>query len=151
MTTIRAYRPDDAGACLAVFDSNVPDYFAPAERRDFQHFLHAAARSTAYLVIDSQDGVLACGGLSVTGNGVAGFCWGMVRRDHHRQGLGRQLAQARLERARQQPHLQRIELCTSQHTRAFYERLGFQLTRSVADGHGPGLDALDMVLVLRGA
>jgi len=37
---------------------------------------------------------------------------------------------------------------TSQHTRGFYEGLGFRLTALVPDGFGPGIDRCDMVLTL---
>ncbi len=144
--TPRPYRPADAAGCLSVFDSNVPAYFASSERTDFQRFLDDQAMQCAYLVIESHGQILACGGLSIDDAGVAGFCWGMVLRSHHRQGLGRQLANARLQLAFQHPGVQRVTLSTSQHTQAFYERLGFAVTRVVPNGHGPGLDAVEMRL-----
>ncbi|WP_083490730.1 GNAT family N-acetyltransferase [Stenotrophomonas humi] len=144
--TLRAYQPADAAGCLSVFDSNVPGYFASGERIDFQRFLDDQAMQCAYQVIEEHGRILACGGLSVNATGIAGFCWGMVLRSHHRQGLGRQLANARLQQALQHPDIKHIALSTSQHTQAFYERLGFAVTRIVPDGHGPGLDAVEMRL-----
>ena len=35
MSILRPYTPTDAPACLLLFDSNVPRYFAPHERQDF--------------------------------------------------------------------------------------------------------------------
>ncbi|WP_312368281.1 GNAT family N-acetyltransferase [Stenotrophomonas sp.] len=146
---IRPYQVADANACLSLFDSNVPEYFAPAERADFEQFLERDAQSCAYQLIEQDGRVVACGGLSIRPDGVAGFCWGMVERSLQRRGLGRQLSLARLQQARQDPDAKRVELSTSQHTQDFYARLGFTVTRVVADGHGPGLDAVEMVLVLR--
>ncbi|WP_383698300.1 hypothetical protein, partial [Streptomyces sp. NPDC057494] len=40
---LRLYRPADASACLSIFDSNVPTYFAPEERSDFGRFLQEQA------------------------------------------------------------------------------------------------------------
>ena len=146
---IRPYQPADADACLSLFDSNVPEYFTPAERADFERFLQRDAQGCDYQVIEHDDRVVACGGLAIEADGVAVFCWGMVERSLHRQGFGRQLSLARLQQARQNPNAKRVELSTSQHTQDFYAQLGFSVTRVVANGHGPGLDAVEMVLVLR--
>lgn len=146
---IRPYQVADANACLSLFDSNVPEYFAPAERADFEQFLQRDAQGCAYQLIEQDGRVVACGGLSIRPDGVAGFCWGMVERSVHRQGFGRQLSLARLQQARQNPNVKRVELSTSQHTQDFYARLGFSVTRVVVDGHGPGLDAVEMTLMLR--
>ncbi len=62
----------------------------------------------------------------------------------HRHGLGRELALARLRQAEADPSIKRIALSTSQHTQGFYAGLGFQVTRIVPDGHGAGIDAVEM-------
>uniref|UniRef100_UPI0039C6A582 GNAT family N-acetyltransferase n=1 Tax=Stenotrophomonas pavanii TaxID=487698 RepID=UPI0039C6A582 len=61
-----------------------------------------------------------------------------------RQGLGRELALARLRQAEADPSIKRITLSTSQHTQGFYAGLGFQVTRIVSNGHGAGIDAVEM-------
>lgn len=71
-------------------------------------------------------------------------CWGMVQRALHRHGLGRELALARLRQAEADPSIKRITLSTSQHTQGFYAGLGFQVTRIVSNGHGAGIDAVEM-------
>ncbi|MGS7837700.1 GNAT family N-acetyltransferase [Stenotrophomonas maltophilia] len=142
--TLRLYRHTDASACLSIFDSNVPTYFAPEERSDFERFLHEQATDCAFQVIERDGNIVACGGLSRRGDGSAGFCWGMVERAVHRQGIGRELAVARLQQAERDASIARITLSTSQHTRGFYAGLGFQVTRVVPDGHGPGIDAVEM-------
>lgn len=146
---IRPYQPADADACLSLFDSNVPEYFTLAERTDFAQFLQRDAQGCDYQLIEHEDRVVACGGLAIRADEVAVFCWGMVERSLQRQGFGKQLSLARLQQARQNPNVKRIELSTSQHTQAFYAQLGFATTRVVVDGHGPGLDAVEMTLVLR--
>lgn len=141
---LRLYRPADASACLSIFDSNVPTYFAPEERCDFECFLREQATDCAFQVIERDGNVVACGGLSRRSDGSAGLCWGMVQRALHRQGLGRELALARLHQAKSDPSIDRIALSTSQHTQGFYAGLGFQVTRIVPDGHGAGIDAVEM-------
>ena len=144
--TFRPYRPSDADACLAVFDSNVPVYFAPAERPEFAAFL--AEMPCAYLVGEAADGgVVACGGwfhAPERGDGTAGLAWGMVRRDWHGRGVGRLLLEARLAGVHAAPGVRTLVISTSQHTERFYARAGFEVTARVADGHAPGIDKVDM-------
>ncbi len=51
---VRAWRPDDRTRCLALFDGNVPAYFAPKERADFVAFLDDLRGP--YLVIEDAAG-----------------------------------------------------------------------------------------------
>ncbi len=99
----RPYHHNDLSACLAIFDSNLPIYFAPEERPDFASFLRELADEHAYQVIELDGSVVACGGLSPPTNGTAGFCWGMVEKSRHGQGLGRHLARVRLQQAATDP------------------------------------------------
>lgn len=147
---IRPYAPTDLTACLAVFDSNVPDFFAAAERDEFRaHLLALPDAAPAYLVLTHADAVVACGGLTPgEGRGDARMVWGMVARAWHRRGLGRRLLRERLALAHGMAGLRAVSLSTSQHTRRFYEGEGFTLTGTIRDGFGAGLDRCDMVLTL---
>lgn len=147
MSTIRAFTAADARACLAIFDGNVPQFFGVHERTDFSAYLQQPARAVDYLVIERGGRVVACGGLAMDDALTAAFCWGMVEHTVHRQGLGSELAHARLQQARARG-ARRVVLSTSQHTSDFYAALGFGITRVVTDGHGPGLDAVDMQRVM---
>ncbi|WP_420009743.1 GNAT family N-acetyltransferase [Xanthomonas sacchari] len=149
MNKIRPYARQDYVACLALFDSNVPQFFDRSEHAAFERFLEQDVGTWHYLVIVRAGAVVACGGhaLSIDGR-VASLGWGMVDRRLHHQGLGRALTQARLDACRRSAGLARIELDTSQHTQAFYARFGFTVERVVADGYGPGLDRWDMALDL---
>jgi len=147
MPTLRPYTPTDAPACLTLFDTNVPRYFAPHERHDFANYLLHPDRAHDYLVIHHNSHIVACGGIALDNNHTAALCWGMVDRARHRQGLGTRLSHARLAHARTLG-AQRVTLSTSQHTQDFYAGLGFAVTHITPDGHGPGLDAVEMVLEL---
>jgi GNAT superfamily N-acetyltransferase len=148
---VRAYTPADRDACLAVFDGNVPHYFAAHERAEFAAFLDALPGP--YLVIeDGADGVIACGGWAANpSTRDADLCWGMVRHDRHGTGVGRRLLDERLARMHDDPTSRAVEsvaIKTSQHTRGFYERRGFRAERVIADGFAPGIDRCDMRLEL---
>ena len=138
-----AFTPSDLEACLALFDSNVPDYFHVDERPEFRAFLEDLPGP--YLVLRNADGeVVACGGWAVGENGAADLCWGMVRRDLHGRGWGRRLTRARLNGIEAAPGIRAVELRTSQHTDGFYEAFGFRTVDTRPDGFGPGLDCLVM-------
>lgn len=143
----RPYEPQDRDACLALFDGNVPRFFALSERADFARFLERLRSDGTYLVLEREGRVVACGGLGVSADGAMGeLCWGMVDRTCHGQGLGRALTEARLRVAATKPGLRRIRLDTSQHTQGFYARFGFRTLSVTPDGYGPGLDRWDMIL-----
>lgn len=149
--TVRTYSPADREACLAVFDSNRPTYFSAAERLQFSAFLDRLPGP--YLVLEDPGGrVVACGGYAVeAGTAQASFCWGMVEQSRHGQGLGRRLALARLQLIRQDPRVQRVRLDTSQHTRGFYEGLGFTVTDFRRDGYEPGMHRCEMEWIINRA
>lgn len=147
MATFRPYSPNDASHCLRVFDSNTPPFFGPHERDGFVGFLQEPQRAQDYVVVERDGQIVACGGLASLDEETAGFVWGMVDQTLHRQGVGKALALARIEQARAMGK-RRVVLNTSQHVQAFYAGLGFAVVNVVADGHGPGLDAVEMVLAL---
>ena len=144
----RLFRPDDLAACLAVFDSNLPRFFAVEERDEFADFLQKITQSDdPYLVLQQESRIVACGGLSSERDTrQASLSWGMVDQNLHGQGLGRELTQARINLAKGMVGIDRLTLATSQHTRGFYERFGFVIQRLTPNGFGLGLDRCDMLL-----
>lgn len=146
---IREYAAGDRETCLLVFDTNVPRYFRPHEREEFGAFLDDLPGPYLVLVDDS-DTIVGCGGYAVSEDtGSADLCWGMVRRGMHGRGLGRVLTERRIGRIKEDDRVRSIRLHTSQHTAAFYERLGFRVTRVVRNGYAPDLDRHEMVLELQ--
>jgi len=146
---LRDYRAADRAACLDVFDSNVPTFFRVEERPGFENFLDALP-GPYFVLVDAAGAVLGCGGYAVrVGTGVADLCWGMVRRDRHREGHGRSLGALRIARIVEQPGVAEIALNTSQHTVGFYELLGFHVTAVESDGYAPGLDRVEMLMRLQ--
>jgi ribosomal protein S18 acetylase RimI-like enzyme len=136
--SVQAYTSSDEPVCLAVFDSNVPEYFLPPEREQFIEFLRDLPGP--YRVLrDGRGAITACGGWAVRDDGTADLCWGMVRRELHGQGWGRRMTEVRLQGIDATPGVRTIELQTSQHTEGFYEGLGFETVEVRPDGFGPGL------------
>lgn len=143
---LRDYTPTDHEVCLAIFDSNVGDYFVPEERDEYIAFLNDLPGP--YWVIEGDGGdVVGCGGYAIQEDGVtADLCWGMVARPYHGQGLGRFLTTERIALIRNDPDVCAVLLGTSQLTTGFYERMGFVLERRVPNGYAPGIDRCDMRL-----
>ena len=145
---IRDYKHGDRAACLEIFDSNLPRFFAPDERSLFVAFLDTTLPGP-FLVMMEEGRIIGCGGYRPRGdNGEVGLCWGMVHREHHGEGLGRRLLEARIARAEQDGQVRCILLETSQHCEGFFQHMGFETTEVKTDGLGPGLDQVDMVRVM---
>lgn len=146
----REYQLTDLPACLEVFDSNIPKYFAPEEREEFTTFLKLP--SCVYLVLEEEGKIMGCGGYYlVRERQEAGLCWGMVRNELHGTGLGKLLLLERLNRIVEHPKASFIRLDTSQHTFGFFEKLGFEVEKITPDGYWKGLDRYDMKLLLNPA
>ncbi len=145
---LRDYTPEDKAACLVIFDSNAAPYFALHERGELINFLDNLP--APYFVVEGEDGaVAACGGYwIVPQTPVAHLTWGMVARGWHRQGIGRLLLHARLQRLRQEPGLETVRLQTSQYTYGFFEKEGFVIESIEQDGFAAGLHRYNMTLDL---
>ncbi|GIP32537.1 GNAT family N-acetyltransferase [Paenibacillus sp. J2TS4] len=146
---VRPYRLEDREACLTLFESNVPKYFASEERKDFISYLDDL-KGPYFVMEDEKGAIVACGGYAVNKEDrtAAVLCWGMVRRDLHRCGLGQQLLAERLKRIAAEPQFSIVTIDTSQYSRGFFERFGFVAKRVCTDGFAPGLDLVEMQLDL---
>ncbi|MEL6675732.1 MAG: GNAT family N-acetyltransferase [Bacteroidota bacterium] len=141
---IRPYEASDRAACLRIFRSNQPTYFTPEELGLFTTWLDEKTDEN-YWVIQIEGQVIGCGGIfwddRVPG---AGLSWGMVHQDLHGQGWGKIFTIERLKRIQQTYPNQPCHIDTSQHTAAFYEKLGFSTHEIIPEGFGPGLDQYKM-------
>ncbi len=140
----RDFTPTDREACLAIFDGNLGKYFALHERDEFARWLDKRDRQP-YQVVELAGEIVACGGIYFDSDkDHVGLAWGMVRRDLHRQGIGRWLTELRLRQMTDLFPNKSQRLGTSQHTFEFYQRMGFKVTNVTPGGFGPGIDRYDM-------
>ena len=148
-TTLRPWVPADRATGLALFDSNVPEFFAAEERKDFIEFLEDLPGP--YFVLETSAGeAVGCGGFATKDNDLTTvvLCWGMIRADLHRVGLGRKLLTERLAAIAAEPCHRRVTIETTQHSRGFFARHGFVRTEHVVDGFAPGHDLVKMAMEL---
>ena len=141
---IRQFRPADRAACLALFDSNVPEYFQTTERHAFETFLdspdllpprlreHRGPLGRFY-VVENDEGIVGCGGWYFDGN-VAGLSWGIVRRSLHRRGLGRFLLEERLKDIRAGGRASSARVRTVPSVQGFFEHADFRVVREGVKG-----------------
>lgn len=145
---LRSYQAADYNGCLAVFDSNVPKFFAPHERAEFAAFL-VNYTDPYFVVTDAREQIIGCGGYYVNqARAAAGLTWGMIDSRLHRQGIGRFLLLARLQRIAQEPMVTSVFINTSQHSCGFFAKVGFVVESIVKNGFAEGLDEYKMVLQL---
>jgi N-acetylglutamate synthase-like GNAT family acetyltransferase len=98
----------------------------------------------AYLVGELDGEVVCAGGIAFAVTApVATLCWGIVRADLHRQGIGTALLDARLAAARAHG-VERVLMDTTDAALGFFLHHGFVVTGRVRDGYGPGVDRLDL-------
>ncbi|RTQ47752.1 GNAT family N-acetyltransferase [Hymenobacter gummosus] len=146
---IRPYTAADEAAVLQLFRSNLAPYFTPPEEAEFRQFLRVevVAGGLPYFVAELPDwpGLVAAGGYAL--NAVhAVLTWGMVERRLHGQGLGRAFTAFRVQECRRAYPGRAIEIGTSQHTAAFYAKLGFRTLSVEPDKFAPGLHEVHMLL-----
>lgn len=145
---LRNYQTKDQESCLALFDSNVPHFFAPHERTEFAEFLMTST-DPYFVVADDQGYIIGCGGYYVNRErAAAGLTWGMVNSRLHRQGVGRFLLLVRLRHISQEADVRSVFINTSQHSHGFFAKVGFVVESIVENGFAPGLHEYKMILPL---
>ena len=141
---ILPFEPKFVQACLAIFDSNMPDFFHPGERPGLERFL--AAPHHPFWVLVNDGVVLACGGFDhEPGAAFARIHWGMVHRDWHGKGLGRLLLLYRLREIGRISGVNSVQVGTTPQSAPFFEKQGFRVTSIEKDGWGAGFDRVEMV------
>src|SRR5579884_897197 len=146
----RRYTPADRTTCIAILDSNMPRYFSQQDRIEFLAFLEAPVGT--YNIQEREEGqIIGCGGIATRDEEQTGILtWGMIQRDYHKQGWGRQLAFLRLRQLSEYPTLKKIALNTSQESAGFFEKLGFHATEFLPNFYCEGLHCVKMELQVDG-
>jgi N-acetylglutamate synthase-like GNAT family acetyltransferase len=123
---LRTYTVDDKTQCLALFDGNMPVFFAPEERPAFAAWLDAPQGS--YFVMEHEGAVVACGGIALENAQLASVTWVLVRADLQRQGVGRFVVFSCLKKL--PATVTHVRLTTIAAASGFFEKLGFHAQAS---------------------
>ncbi len=149
VTQIRLYEVTDLAACMDCFQSNTPPAFTVAEITLFRNFLERVGRehpeTLPYWVLEKDGRVVGCGGLGLNENGTVSLTWGLVHSAFHKQGLGRQLLEYRLQQWALLFPQSPLRLDTTQHAVTFFEKYGFRTVQYTPDGYEPRLHRYDMM------
>ena len=143
---LRRYKKSDLEAVVEIFRSNIPKYFGPGEESGLRSFLESDPVRGDYFVGEVAGDVVGAGGIALNDDRTVSLCWGMLRAAHLGKGLGRELTEFRIQKAREQFGDLPLVISTSQHTQGFYEKFGFRLVEHTPDGFGPGIDICKMRL-----
>jgi len=141
----RPYCSEDYNACIDIFDANCPAYLAPNERKDYESFLEASPEGYEVCEVDGR--VLGVFGLLGDNKNEKRLNWIMVDSKTHGMGIGARIMERVIQLGRTSETTV-IGLSTSQKVAPFFEKYGATTTSITKDGHGPGIDRVDMVLPL---
>ena len=139
MPTIRTYQPQDKKTLLEILSLNIPTYFAPEEKEDFETYLNQYAEH--YCIVEENGKCLGGGGYNFWEEGkVVRLSWDFLHPDARGRGLGRLLATHRINEIKAHPDVEKIVVRTSQLAFLFYEKLGFKLIYEEKDYWAKGFD-----------
>lgn len=146
--TFRPFLRSDRARCLALFDSNCPDYFAPNERVEYARFLECLP--DGYEVCEAAGRVVGAYGLILDENDDAHLNWILLDPAAQGRGIGsaimaRVVARGRALRVRQ------VGIAASDRSASFFARFGAIPGKRTLDGWGPGMSRVDMLLPIQGA
>lgn len=154
----RPYQATDFQACLEAFKSNVPQFFSDQEVLDFESFLNTNALfqgpendklNPNYHVVLSGNMIVGCGGFGYRlDSDEITLIWGLIHRDFHRQGFGREFLKFRLDKLHEIYPGRPVLIDTTQFSAPFFEKYGFERISRTDDYYSPGLHRIDMKLNL---
>ena len=140
----RPFLLSDREACLAVFDTNCPEFFAPNERRDYERFL--AGNPSTYVVCIRNHKIVGAYGFKISSESRRGcISWIMVDASARGNGLGTRMI-CRVLEAVSSGNTTVIDIAASQKSAPFFARFGAVEINRTLEGWGPGLDRVDMKL-----
>lgn len=141
----RCFQATDTECCLAIFDRNCPEFFAPNERADYAAFL--ARGPEGYEVCSRGDSLIGAVGL-LTGNASrARIEWILLDPCAKGTGVGAAMMHRAIGRARCAGATQ-IDIAASHLSAPFFAKFGARTTCVLPYGWGAGMHRHDMVLDL---
>ena len=138
----RGYADKDREGCLALFDANCPEYFAPAERIDYEAFL--TPEPPGYELAVAGDEIVGACGVEVGADESRGrIGWILIDPTVQGAGLGSEML-ARARRGAEAKGIAVLEIAASHRSAPFFARFGAVELKTVPNGWGPGMHRIDM-------
>lgn len=137
---VRPYEAADRAAVLAIFDTNLPEYFGAGDRGWLEETLDEPDGPAFVVTVDGA--AAAFGGYELWEHyNKALLFWGMAARRYHRCGLGQLLLFERLLHVARfaEPATRYVTVDTSPLVVAFFEHCGFEQTAIWPEGYRSGM------------
>ena len=145
----QAYGPGDMPACMNLFDANCPSFFAPNERAEFESFL--ADLPMGYQLCLHDGSIVGAFGITAEEKGPrTRLNWIMLEPSAQGHGVGSAMMKKTVAMAAA-ADAAHIDIAASQRSADFFAHFGAVETQRTADGWGPGMDRVDMVLQVSAA
>ena len=146
---IRPFKQEDRPQLISLLKLNTPDFFDPAEEKDFALYLEQHAED--YYVVEERGKIIAGGGINYgfDKGRTARLSWDLVHPGRHGSGIGSQLVRHRLEQNKKEPGVDQVVVRTTQLVWKFYEGFGFRLQKKEKDFWAPGFDLYEMKMPVR--
>lgn len=141
----RQYGRADLQACIDIFDSNCPDFFAPNERQEYTEFLDEVPENYEVCEVDGQ--VLGAFGLLDGGKNEKTLNWIMLDPRTQGVGIGMKIMERVIHLGRES-EAKIVRIAASHKSAPFFARFGATTTASTRNGWGPGMHRVDMELPL---
>lgn len=150
LISIKPYLAEHKPFLVSIFNSNVQKYFAEEELPLFSQFLDE--KGSPYFVVLRDDVIVGSGGIALgepkefINEKHVVMTWGMIDKNVHKQGLGTQLLEYRIQLAKQMYPNTKIALGTTQYSYPFFEKFGFKTLYYKKDFWAKDLDLYHMEL-----
>jgi [ribosomal protein S18]-alanine N-acetyltransferase len=141
--TIREYNYEDKTSLVDLLELNIPKYFAPEEKADFNYYLDHERE--LYYVLLFNDKIVGGGGINFADDHTTGkISWDILHPDYQGKSLGTKLLKHRINKILSFENILKITVRTSQLAYRFYEKQGFELFEKVKDFWAEGFDLYHM-------
>lgn len=140
--TFRTYTKSDLEECLALFDANCPEFFAPSERLDYEAFL--ALEPPGYKVAVGGGEMLGAFGFEAAAHSSRGrLGWILVHPSAQRTGLGSQML-TEIRREAESRGISVLDIAASHRSCLFFAHFGAVELKRTQNGWGPGMHRVEM-------
>jgi GNAT superfamily N-acetyltransferase len=142
---IRLFEALDRDGCLAVFDENCPEFFAPHERVDYAAFLDADPEGYWVCVLDER--IAGAFGLRNIDAHTAVLNWILLARTSQGHGLGGNILQQALQTTRNSGR-SLLRISASHRSAPFFARFGAVQRSRHEHGWGPDMHRVEMHILV---
>jgi N-acetylglutamate synthase-like GNAT family acetyltransferase len=133
--TFRRLQESDIPACLEIYKLNEPGRFPEGVIAKYEQCLRD--QSSYFMVAEKNGRVVATGGISYFQKPhLVMLCFGLIRPENQRAGIGAASLLARLALLKQDQPAYRVLICAVTKSFGYYQRFGFQLFGTWPDHQG---------------